>query len=155
MVLTISRGLFRIWVLASALWILAIAAMTSSAFHRVEYQRYFLFDEMNRSVKEIDWTTRWQKSEKDGLTRRISFGDDDRLQLVVFISVEDHQLKSVADEAHPMMLKAINEKHWERVRKEVAEGATAAVLVPLAVLLFGLAVRWALRGFWMPKQPGI
>lgn len=137
------RGLFRLWVLASGLWLLFVGALhwdeVRSPFVETHY-----FAISNRMVLSgMPWM-RWGAEEPQGYTR-IDFPN----RIVVFAE------NGIPEASLNEWARSFAREHVSSRDKEISDGrrraiwaATVIAVIPAVfVLLLGLALRWVANGF--------
>jgi hypothetical protein len=162
------RGLFRFWVLGSALWLLAIGYFATKEFLRPapfggNYQYVVQFKEMpghtdsSKPFYEIAYAPSKgrfpdefdrlddaviEQWDKDGRVVKIEFPDSTFLYLRSDLTENDQTY--LAD--------LFWKQRWSRYAKKIASWMSLAFGLPVIALLLGLAIRWVIYGFVHPTS---
>jgi hypothetical protein len=137
------RGLFRLWVLASGLWLLwAVVMFEGRVRHPFIGERHYVLTN-DIGLLELDWP-RMETTPLSG-HRRVEFPNS--VVLYAQDGVTDQRLKDFSQSffvnyVHPRD-REIRTKRWDEIR----DASIFTVLPILVVLILGLALRWVARGF--------
>jgi hypothetical protein len=159
-------GLFRLWVLATVLWLLGVGYFAFKAFHvplplRGDYQYSVQIKEMpwntdwSKPLYEIiyppgkgpfpdefpavgeEYIQKWDEDVKAGKTIRIEFPDSSNLYLNPALTEQDQTY----------LANLFWQNRWYRYWSKIAPWLATAFGPPIAVLLLGLGLIWVRRGF--------
>jgi len=152
--MTWSRGLFRVWVVLTILWIIVVTLfmwqsvanpyISWGSFKMGQGEPEYLdpYGEKISAAREL-------KSRKLLVEYEIAY-DKTALRETAFFfpaaSLHEDNLKAI--EAHIPKATALQDAKIRKARLETLQGALwGAVLPPVILLMLGLAIRWALLGF--------
>jgi len=164
-------GLFRLWVLASALWLAHIGYSASG-----EFLRFAPFGGNYQYVvqtKEMPWVTDWKKpfyeiayAPKDGKfpqefsdvgdeyiqdwDKRVKDGNITKIEFpdFTFLYLSSELTKDDATYLSQLFWRG----RWLRYSKKIAYWLFSAFGPPLIALLCGLALRWVFLGFTIRQK---
>lgn len=145
-----SKGLFRVWIVLSGLW---LAFITIIGFEDIKSPHYpgrvYLAAEnalpsFKRFSKEDE---AFSKAESDGKLHSYEIDGVPNTVIYILADVPAAEVKRRLQKVAPIALQDRDAYVWER-RQTVAPGLVlAALLPPLGALGLGGATLWAIRGF--------
>ncbi|OLP53836.1 hypothetical protein BJF92_04400 [Rhizobium rhizosphaerae] len=151
---TWGRGLFRVWIVVTTIWIVVVALFTWQSVAKP----YILWGGFKMGQGEPEYlepygekiaAARELKSRKLLVEYEIAYEKPSLRETAFFFpaaSVHEDNLKAI--EAYIPKATALQDAKVREARLEVLEGALwGAVLPPVILLVLGLAIRWALLGF--------
>jgi hypothetical protein len=139
----IRRGLFRLWIVGTAIWAIIVIVITASSWNGYLPEQNYLFpttpsgdfSRISRTYDSDFTNTHWE----------VTFPNNVALHIPVGIAEE-----IVAKQAPRFSAKFVSPRDGERRQQqiEMATSAAGAIIgVPAVILALGSALAWAFSGF--------
>jgi hypothetical protein len=145
------RGLFRLWLAVSALWLIIVAVLfyPQAVSPYIEPRAYILTDDLKffeldnvSDSEDRDFKAAYQ-TEVEFPNKVTLFAKDDTPKPVL-----DTQSKSFYEQHVKPREVELATARWQSLERASATG----LLPPLALLLLGLVIGWIVSGFKSPAQ---
>jgi hypothetical protein len=165
--MNVGRGLFRAWILITALWIVGMTCMGYFAMY--DEMRHSKWQYVHQVRKEIDmnkfdwsrpyyenfqspsgeklavtfsqlgyqYVDKWDELVKEGELIRKKMPDESFLYLDTYLKKDDEEYLS----------RAFWDQRWQRYLKHVKLWSAIVLIPPLVLLILGWALLWVGRGF--------
>lgn len=146
--MNIWRGLFRLWVLATVLWLGLVVAVSYNPIVNpwLPIENYLVPD-TTRGLFKLDSYSVSQEIRNSH--REIKFPNN--VYVYATLQIPDSYLNQLAPEFMRGYVEPRNQLRQEMRKEAVLWALAFAVLVPLVVLLLGCAFRWVAAGFGAPR----
>ena len=118
--MNVRRGLFRIWVVSSAVWVIAIGALTVSEIRAVD--SYWMYADQRKAAAH-------------------------QLEDCASLPQEDQPLCDQINRAVVLARAELNGLEADARSQRLYKGGLAAAIPPIALFVLGYIVAWVVRGF--------
>jgi hypothetical protein len=141
-----SRGLFRFWLLFALLWIAAVVALAWSSITN-PYVPSYVFVEPEGDIARSTYSK--QAIAAMELKRRGEFVEVEVVGApgITYLGRKTDDLPTTMKRQAPIMIGFYTVQRASAMKANVWSAAATAIVPPLAILAFGVAVGWVLQGF--------
>jgi hypothetical protein len=144
-----TRGLFRLWVVASILWAIGIALTAIGGWPAYSEHKYYAWNSATSEFKAVDWRDDYE-TEKSIAAGEVSAVDNPEGFTIVI--AKDLQTNQAMKDAVLKVRASVASEYPLRIGSYLFAGAGFAIVPPILLLLIGMAIIWVARGFWRPAS---
>lgn len=145
-----SRGFFRLWFVASVLWLIVCAGVFSGDIIHPHYSGHAILASTSKNVVFDAYSTEaltLERSKSEGKVRAYLVDGIPKSTIYVESSVPERESLERVARAAPEATRFRDNAILARRLKSGQTLAAVAILPPVLILLMGAALFWAFRGF--------
>lgn len=143
------RGFFRVWVVATVLWLIAAGILGATLVNSTNAGTYAFLEDKDDVPFEF-MSNEYQamiQAKSDGRVQQVTFKDIPYVTLFVLPNSATHDIGPIVEHYAPLAQQFYETKRADNRQMVVVGVAVWAILVPLVILAIGSAIAWAFAGF--------